>query len=158
MGVCGCGKSVVGAALAEQLAGVYEDGDDFHSPQAKAKMASGTPLDDEDRRPWYARMRDRILEMREHTGLYILACSALRERYRDWLRAGEGPELIQFVHLAGSQELIQQRMDARKGHFMSPTLVASQFATLESPVGAIEVSVDQPIESVVAEVLQRLRA
>ncbi|MBL9114760.1 MAG: gluconokinase [Verrucomicrobiaceae bacterium] len=157
MGVCGCGKSSVGEELVRQIGGIFEDGDDFHSPEAKAKMASGVPLDDDDRKPWFARMRKRIEEVRATGGRYVLACSALKAIYREWLRADDSPTELQFVHLAGSRELIQARMDARKGHFMPPSLLDSQFATLERPNDAVEVSIDQSVLEIVAETLQRLR-
>lgn len=157
MGVCGCGKSSVGEELVRQIGGIFEDGDGFHSPEAKAKMSSGVPLNDDDRRPWFGRMRKRIEEVRATGCRYVLACSALRTVYREWLRAGDGPRELQFVHLAGTRELIQARMDARKGHFMPPSLLDSQFATLELPVDGVEVSIDQPVPDIVAEILQRFR-
>src|ERR1700749_128571 len=89
MGVAGCGKSLIGAMLAERFGGVFEDADDFHPASNKAKMSAGTPLTDEDRWPWYAILRARVEEMRRQTGHYVLACSALKQIYRDKLSDGE---------------------------------------------------------------------
>jgi gluconokinase len=157
MGVSGSGKSLIGSMLAERLGGVFEDADDFHPASNKAKMSTGTPLTDEDRWPWYAILRQRILEMRGKTPCYLLACSALKGVYRDKLRGGDGPRDLVFVYLQGSRQLIGERIGARKGHFMPPTLLDSQFATLEEPVeDAIVVNVDGTPEEIVADVLGKL--
>lgn len=157
MGVAGCGKSLISSMLAERLGGVFEDADDFHPPSNKAKMSAGTPLTDEDRWPWYAILRQRILEMRGKTPCYLLACSALKAVYRDKLSGDDPPQELVFVYLQGSRELIGARIGARKGHFMPPALLDSQFATLEEPVeDAIVVSVDRSPEEIVETVLGEL--
>jgi carbohydrate kinase (thermoresistant glucokinase family) len=157
MGVAGCGKSLIGSMLAERFGGVFEDADDFHPPSNKAKMSAGTPLTDEDRWPWYAILRARIVEMRSKTKCYVLACSALKRAYRDRLRESDGPDKMVFVYLKGPRELIGERIGARKGHFMPPSLLDSQFAALEEPgEEAIAVDVSGSPEEIVAEALGRM--
>ena len=157
MGVSGSGKSLIGSMLAQHLGGVFEDADDFHPASNKAKMSAGHPLTDEDRWPWYDILRKRILEMRPKTPHYVLACSALKQIYRDRLRDGDGYEQIEFVYLQGSRELLQERIGARKGHFMPPTLLDSQLQTLEEPhEDAITVSVAGTPEEIVETVLKEL--
>lgn len=153
MGVAGCGKSTVGAALSEQLDIPYRDGDDLHSAEAVEKMRAGIPLNDEDRWPWL----DRIAEALRNKAPLIIGCSALRRVYRDRIRAGAGGE-VTFVHLAGDRDLIASRMATRAGHYMPLSLLDSQFATLErpGPDEAIDVSIDQPMASIVGEVLSSL--
>lgn len=156
MGVSGAGKSVVGSLLAAKLDAVFEDGDDFHPPENKAKMSSGTPLTDDDRWPWYAVLRQRIEDMRHATPIYILACSALKPIYRDKLRAHDAPETLRFVLLDGTREIITARLAGRKGHFMPPSLLASQLATLDPTPDLIRVPIDGTPEEIVADILQKL--
>jgi len=157
MGVAGCGKSLIGSMIAEQLGGVFEDADDFHPPSNKAKMSAGTPLTDDDRWPWYAILRARVEEMRGKTSHYVLACSALKQVYREKLTDGDGTDQLRFVYLKGSRELIGARIGARKGHFMPPSLLDSQFATLEEPgEEAITVSVAGMPDEIVGEVMGKL--
>ncbi|WFB09016.1 gluconokinase [Streptomyces sp. LX-29] len=130
MGVSGTGKTTVGTLLAEALGVPYAEADDFHSSANIAKMSAGVPLDDEDRAPWL----DAIgAWAREHSGPGahggVVSCSALKRAYRDRLRQA-APDLF-FVHLTGDHDLIAERMAARQGHFMTATLLDSQFATLE---------------------------
>ncbi|WP_314173742.1 gluconokinase [Streptomyces winkii] len=127
MGVSGSGKSTVGEALAERLGVPYAEADSFHPPANIRKMSAGTPLDDEDRRPWLDAIAVWLSEHAEHGG--VVSCSALRRRYRDRLRAS-GARMF-FLHLDGSEELIARRLEGRHGHFMPRTLLRSQFATLE---------------------------
>jgi gluconokinase len=156
MGVAGCGKSLIGGLIAEALGGFFEDADEFHPEANKAKMVQGIPLSDEDRRPWLEALRARLLARREETGSYVLACSALKQSYRDTLRGEDSLETLQFVYLKGSREVIAQRMAARKGHFMPTSLLDSQFATLEEPDEAIIVNVAQTPDEIVREVLNHL--
>lgn len=156
MGVSGAGKSVIGSLLAAKLDAVFEDGDDFHPPENKAKMSSGTPLTDDDRWPWYAVLRQRIEDMRHATPIYILACSALKPIYRDRLRAHDAPETLRFVLLDGTREIITARLAGRKGHFMPPSLLDSQLATLEPTPDLIRVSIERTPEEIVADILQKL--
>ena len=113
MGVSGCGKSTIGQALADQLDCPFYDGDDFHPPENVAKMSSGIPLNDADRAPWLARLAELITAHWQRGETAVLACSALKKRYRDQLRVNSQ---VQFVHLAGSFDLIWQRMLSRPGH------------------------------------------
>lgn len=155
MGVSGCGKSLIGSRLAAALGGVFEDADDFHSVANKDKMRAGIPLTDDDRWPWYATLRARIVEMRGQTPVYVLACSALKAIYREKLRAEDGPEDIAFVLLKGSREVIFARMSARKGHYMPASLLDSQFAILEETTDLHTVSLEQEPDAILAEVLAR---
>jgi gluconokinase len=129
MGVSGCGKSAIGAGLAAALEVPYLEGDSYHPPANVAKMASGVPLNDDDRAGWLQALHDEIAVAREHgTGL-VLSCSALKRRYRDLLRAAD-PDL-RFAYLAGGRELIASRMRARVDHYMPLSLLDSQLRDLE---------------------------
>ena len=128
MGVSGSGKSTVGAELAEQLGVPFVDGDDLHPAANVAKMASGIPLDDDDRWPWLANV-GRTLASAAGSGM-VVACSALKREYRAAILA-EAPDAV-FVELDGSRDLLQERIGARRDHFMPPTLLDSQLATLQS--------------------------
>ncbi|MFN4171603.1 MAG: gluconokinase [Pseudorhodobacter sp.] len=153
MGVAGCGKSSVGEALAPHLGAAYIDGDDLHSPQNVEKMRSGTPLTDDDRWPWLARIGEAL-----QGGDTIIGCSALRRIYRDRIRDIAGAP-VRFVHLSGSREVIAERMGARTGHYMPTTLLDSQFATLEPPAqdeAAITVDIDKTLDAIVTEILAAL--
>lgn len=133
MGVSGCGKSTVGALLGERLGVPFFDGDDFHPPANKAKMAGGTPLDDNDRAPWLAEIGAALAT--DEAGSRIIACSALKRRYRDVLRSF-APDLV-FIHLSGEAATISGRLSGRAHEYMPSSLLASQLATLE-PLGADE--------------------
>lgn len=138
MGVSGCGKSTVGSLLGERLGIPFFDGDDFHPPANKAKMASGVPLDDEDRAPWLAQIGAALATPAEETGSRIIACSALKLRYRDLLRS-LAPDLV-FIHLSGEAATISGRLSSRAHEYMPSSLLASQLATLE-PLGPDEAHV-----------------
>lgn len=152
MGVSGCGKSTVGAALSERLGVPYVDGDDLHPQGNLDKMAAGQPLTDADRWPWL----DAVAGVLARPPV-ILGCSALRRAYRDRLRAGAGGP-VRFVHLAGSRAVLAARMAGRTGHFMPAALLDSQLATLEppGPDEALTVDIDQPIGALVAEIVAGL--
>ena len=156
MGVSGSGKSTIGALLAEALGWPFADADGFHPTANVAKMAAGQPLTDADRWPWLDAIAAHIGASRTAGQPVVVACSALRCAYRERLRAGHG-DLI-FLHLAGAPEVIAARQAARQGHFMPPSLMASQFATLEDPAeeaDAVTVSVSaSPLEVVVAAIDQ----
>lgn len=155
MGVAGCGKSTVGAALGERIGAPYRDGDDLHSPENVAKMSRGEPLTDEDRWPWLTTI-GRMLGAAESD--LIIGCSALKRRYRDLIRK-EAKAPVLFVYLSGSRELIGRRMAARTGHYMPTTLLDSQFAALEPPVGeegAITVDLDQTVPRMVDTIVASL--
>ncbi len=136
MGVCGCGKSTVAGLYAQRTGATLLEADGFHPPENIAKMSSGTPLTDADRAGWLAAISARLAEGKARGEAMVVTCSALKKAYRDRLRDGD-PELF-FVFLDGSQELLQSRLDARKGHFMPPGLLGSQLATLERPDPAVE--------------------
>jgi len=155
MGVAGCGKSAVGAALAARLGATYLDGDDLH-PQANIdKMSRGEALTDEDRWPWLTLVGQKLAAP---DGILILGCSALKRRYRDHIRKEAGAPVL-FVHLAGSRKLIATRMAARAGHFMPASLIDSQFAALEPPgpdENAVTVDIDRPLERIVGDIATHL--
>jgi gluconokinase len=121
---------------AQRTGATLIEADVFHPPANIAKMSSGIPLTDEDRAGWLAAMADRLAEGKARGEAMVVTCSALKKAYRDRLRQGD-PDLF-FVFLDGSQELLQARLDARKGHFMPPGLLGSQLATLERPNLATE--------------------
>jgi gluconokinase len=129
MGVSACGKSDIGARLAQALGAPFIEGDRFHSPENVAKMSAGIPLDDEDRRGWLQALRAGIERAWQTEPAVVLSCSALKRAYRDVLR-GDGGD-VRFVHLHGDRDLIAQRMAARSGHFMPVSLLDSQLRTLE---------------------------
>ena len=130
MGVSGCGKSTVGRAVAERLGWPFDEGDQFHLPASIAKMSAGIPLEDADRWPWLEKLASVIAEHERAGRSSVIACSSLRRAYRDVLRTG-APR-VWFLHLAGSQAVLQARIDAREGHFFPPGLLASQYAALEA--------------------------
>ncbi len=132
MGVAGSGKSTVGQALAKKEGWPFFDADDFHTPENKAKMRLGLRLTDADREPWLAALRAQLDDLREAGGSGVLACSALKQAYRDRLQAG--PD-VHFVYLKGSFELIARRLASRQGHYAGPSLLRTQFEALEEPVG-----------------------
>lgn len=130
MGVSGAGKTTVARTLAARLGGVFIDADDLHSPAARAKMAAGTPLTDEDRTPWLRRVAGAVREGVDRGERVVVACSALRHSYRALLRAEAGVRLF-FLHLDGDAHTLAGRLGSRVGHFMSEELLESQLATLE---------------------------
>lgn len=142
MGVSGCGKTTVGKLLAQQLDAPFYDGDDFHPPENIAKMSSGQPLNDDDRKPWLDRLHAWMKRYVEGGKTAVFACSALKKAYRDRLRGNL--DAVQFVHLEGDFDLIWQRMQAREGHYMKAGMLQSQFDTLETPskVEALIVSIE----------------
>lgn len=155
MGVSGSGKSVVGNAVAEAFGWPLLEGDDFHPESNVAKMASGTPLNDDDRWPWLDAIAEAIRT--SDTGVFV-TCSALRRVYRDRLRAGAGRPVV-FLFLDGSRETLAERIGARKDHFMPPALLDSQLATLEPPdpdEDVVRVSVEPPVAEVAAAAIEGL--
>jgi gluconokinase len=153
MGVCGCGKTTVGKALAAALGWRFFDADDFHPPANIEKMAAGIPLTDTDRWPWLDRLAAEMGAIERAGGHAVLACSALRQAYRDRLTvAGD----VRFAHLRGDRATIVARVAARPGHYMPATLVDSQFAALELPAEAIDVDITLPVADQVAVVRRGL--
>ena len=131
MGVSGCGKSTIAEMYGQRTGATLIEADGFHSPENIAKMSAGMPLTDADRVGWLAAMVARLADGKAKGEAMVVTCSALKKIYRDRLREGD-PDLF-FIFLDGSQELLQARLDARKGHFMPPGLLGSQLATLERP-------------------------
>ena len=147
MGVSGCGKTTVGNALSAKLGWPFYDGDDLHPKANIDKMASGIPLNDDDRWPWLDNIRALISESLRTGKSIIIACSALKERYRQRLQQGDNR--VKLVHLRGSYDLIWRRMQAREGHYMKEVMLQSQFDALEEPLEAIVVEIDADIDTII---------
>jgi len=151
MGVSGCGKSTVGAALAKHLNVLYLEGDDFHPPENKEKMSSGVALNDDDRWPWLQLLSQ---TMKESAGETIVSCSSLKRSYRNFI-IDNVKEPVLFVCLTGNRDVLEKRLSSRTGHFMSSALLDSQLATLELPEKdelSIMVDIDASIDEVVEEI------
>ncbi|EPJ49650.1 MAG: hypothetical protein OFPI_23640 [Osedax symbiont Rs2] len=157
MGVAGSGKSTVAKLLAARLQAEFLEGDDFHPPANVAQMSNGLALTDADRLPWLVNL-NRIIGARNELGRpFVLACSALKKSYRQQLAAGGYPLL--FFYLKGTSELITQRMQQRKNHFMSTDLVISQFEALQEPEEeecAVTVSIDGSVEQILQQVIRAI--
>jgi gluconokinase len=153
MGVSGSGKTTIGKLLAKKLDVPFYDGDSYHPQVNVEKMAKGNPLNDDDRKGWLQRL-NRLAKNHQGKGA-VIACSALKKKYRKLLRQGI-EDTIEFVYLDGSFNLISQRLQQREGHFMPPELLRSQFETLEIPEHAISVSIDATPEEIVAEIRGKL--
>jgi carbohydrate kinase (thermoresistant glucokinase family) len=153
MGVTGSGKTTVGCIVAERLGVPFHDGDAFHPTSNVAKMRAGIPLDDTDREPWLRNLAEKIREWNDEGGA-VLACSALKEKYRRILtERGRA----RFILLAPPEETIAERLKLRTGHFMPSSLLRSQLDTLETPADAIQVTGDGSVEANVAEILSAIR-
>lgn len=153
MGVSGAGKTTVGQLLAQELHWTFADADTYHSKENVNKMAAGIPLTDEDRAPWLATLRHLIESWLAANQNAVLACSALREIYREQLFVS--PE-VRLVYLRGALPLIHDRLLQRAGHYMDPALLQSQFDTLEEPVGAIVVEVTSSPDEIVRQIRRKL--
>lgn len=153
MGVVGAGKTTVGTLLAKKLGWQFADADDFHSPESKNKISRGIALTDVDRAPWLAALRRAIERWNAEGRNVVLACSALKRTYRNELQAGS----VKFVYLKGNYDLIAARLRARHGHFATESILKSQLADLEEPADAIAVSIDQPPDAVVDEIIAKLK-
>jgi gluconokinase len=138
MGVAGAGKTTVGKLLADSVRAEFYDADDFHSPEAIAKMKAGIPLDDADRAPWLARLAAQIRGVDASGGSAVLACSALKKSYREELRAAAIQGGMTFIYLRIRPEVAAARLRARTEHYMHANLVESQFEALEEPKDTIE--------------------
>ncbi len=157
MGVSGSGKTVVGQALASALGWPFIEGDDYHPPANVAKMAAGTPLDDDDRWPWYDRLAAEMATILARGGNAVLACSALKQSYRDRLsQAAKKPGDVRFVHLKGDYDTIAARLATRQHRYMPASLLGSQYATLEDPADAIVVDARNGIADEVAGIRRQL--
>jgi gluconokinase len=154
MGVTGTGKTTVGRVLAADLGWTFRDADDFHPAANVEKMRRGVPLDDEERAPWLAALASLIDDTVARGENLVLACSALKHSYQDYLRHDLAD--VRYVELWGSPELIARRLAGRKGHFMNPSLLPSQFAILEPPADAIRVEVSGTPRAIASEIRSRL--
>jgi gluconokinase len=154
MGVSGSGKTTVAKLFAEKTGAVLYEGDDFHQAENIAKMSAGIPLTDADRKKWLQTLRKIVVRALAKNEFSVLACSALKAKYRDELFGGNS--LVKFVHLTGPQTLIEERLKNRRGHFMPLTLLESQFAILESPADALVFSCKKSPKKIVAELLHVL--
>jgi gluconokinase len=155
MGVSGSGKTTIGTLLAQRTGATFADADDFHSTQNKARMASGHALTDADREPWLLALNQLLLGWANDGVQGVLACSALKSRYRDTLAAGLPPRLLHWVLLDGPKALIAQRLALRHHEYMNPSLLQTQLDTLESPSDGLRVMNDRDPSVVVDEILQR---
>lgn len=159
MGVSGSGKTTIGAKLARGLDLEFVEGDQLHPPENVKKMSAGIPLTDDDRRPWLIRIAHRLGEAQRARAGLIVSCSALKRAYRDLLRA-DGPSDVQFVYLKGNRALIAERMAQRRGHYMPPALLDSQFAALEEPASdehAWVCDIRESPEAIVADLVERAK-
>lgn len=152
MGPMGCGKTTVGRLLSARLGWRFEDADDFHPPGNVAKMKSGVPLDDRDRLPWLQSLRDMIDQAVENGEDMILACSALKKKYR--VSLGVNQESVVSAYLKGSPELLGERIAARTHQYMNKDLLTSQLRTLEEPVDGLIVSIASNPEAAVEDIVQ----
>jgi gluconokinase len=156
MGVSGSGKTTIGMLLAKRMGAVFADADDYHSAANKAKMAAGTPLTDEDREPWLEEL-NRVMRGWFAAGTSgVLACSALKERYRATLLAALPEGAVRLVFLDGSKELIARRLAERHHEYMNPALLESQMKTLEPPADGIRIVNDKEPDEVAGEILMQL--
>jgi gluconokinase len=153
MGVSGSGKTTIGRVLADELGWTFLDADDFHPPASVAKMAAGMALNDEDRWPWLDRLAGELRDLDARRSNVVLACSALKQEYRDRLkRAGE----LRWAYLKGDAATIEPRLATRRDHYMPASLLASQFATLEEPAEGIVVDIRKSIAAQVAQIAASL--
>lgn len=154
MGVTGSGKTTVGRKLAGRLGGLFYDADDFHSPANKEKMGRGIALTDDDRLPWLQTLHDQMKNWSWEKGSPVLACSALKQKYRDLLSAGLD---VKWIYLKGDRETIRQRIENRSGHFAGSQLLDSQFAALEEPNDAVVIDLREDPDTIVSRILKALK-
>ena len=157
MGVSSVGKTTIGKLLAARTGWKFEDADDYHSEENRQKMAAGIPLTDADRGPWLTALHERMLQYRQKGESAILACSALKQEYREILASGFAKNEMRFAYLHAPSALIKERMKARRHPYMNPDLLDSQLDTLEEPSDAFSVNVAGSPEEAAAEILARLR-
>jgi len=154
MGVTGSGKTTVGKLLASRLGWTFLDADDFHSASNVEKMTRGIPLTDADREPWLRSIHEELIRLDAQGHSAVLACSALKQKYHDLLKA----ELdLRVIYIKGSYEVLYSRIASRQGHFAHENLLASQFAALEEPAAAITVDASQSPEQIAGELLKQLK-
>jgi len=150
MGVAGSGKSTVGQQLAAELGWQFNDADGFHPPENVAKMSAGIPLTDGDRAPWLSAIREHLGACLARGQGVVVTCSALKETYRSVIRVD--PERVKLVYLQGSRDLLWERITSRKDHFMKPSMLDSQLATLEEPIDALTLDIAADTKSLVAAI------
>lgn len=148
MGISGIGKTTIGRELARQLGWTFLDADDEHSPDDVARMAAGTPLTDVERGPWLERVRARVIRHIEQGENVVLACSALKQAYREYLR--DVPDDVLIIHLTAPAHIVEDRLKLREGHFAGPKLLDSQIRTLEPTHNAIVIDASRDVQSVVS--------
>ena len=156
MGVSGVGKTTIGQILSDKLGWPLSDADEFHSPASIEKMRNGIPLEDADRWPWLDRMNAMLVEKEARGESVLLACSALKQVYRD--RLAKGTADLRWIYLKGNFDLIRERLEARKGHYMKAGLLESQFATLEEPGNALDVDINDTPDAIADSILRQLQA
>jgi gluconokinase len=152
MGVAGSGKTTVATLFAKKTGATFCEGDEFHPPENVEKMRRGVPLTDADRQKWLQTLSEIITRSLGENRFTVMTCSALKAAYRDLLRGGNAR--VQFVHLTGPRAVLEQRLKARRGHFMPPTLLDSQLATLEPPSDALTFNIEQSPEEIVTALIQ----
>jgi gluconokinase len=157
MGVSGAGKTTIGKLLAARTGLKFEDADDYHPEENRKKMAAGTPLNNADRRPWLIALHDRMLQYRQKGKSAILACSALKQHYRELLAEGFAKNEMRFVYLHAAPSLIKARLKSRQHPYMNAGLLDSQLTTLEVPSDAWEVNVAGTPEEAVEGIITSLR-
>ena len=156
MGVSGVGKTTIGQILSGKLGWPLFDADEFHSAANIEKMRNGIPLEDADRWPWLDRMNAMLKDREGRAESVLLACSALKQAYRD--RLAKGTAELRWIYLKGRFDLVQARLEARKGHYMKAGLLESQFAALEEPSDALNVDIDDTPDAIADSILRRLQA
>ncbi len=156
MGVAGAGKTTIGRRLAAALDWPFYDADDFHPAANVARMAAGIPLTDEERQPWLTALNRLLTEHLIGGRSLVLACSALKASYRDQLRAGLTP--LTFIYLRATRDVLDERLQARRGHYMPATLLDSQLAALEEPADALVIDAGAPPEAIVRALIPRLQS
>jgi len=154
MGPMGCGKTTIGKMLAEKLGWAFYDGDDFHPKKNVEKMRAGIALTDEDRKAWLEKLHANIRRWLRDKQNSILACSALKQAYRDIL--GVNQDTVKTVYLKGSYELLRQRIEGRQHPYMDKNLLRSQVETLEEPSDGLTVDISAPPETIVRIIMDRL--
>jgi gluconokinase len=154
MGVAGSGKTTVAALFAEKTGAAFCEGDEYHPPENIEKMRRGVPLTDADRQKWLQTLRGIITRALDESRFTVMTCSALKAAYRDLLKGGDAR--VQFVYLTGPRAVLEERLKARRGHFMPPALLDSQLATLEPPSDALTFSIEQSPEEIVTALIRKI--
>ena len=158
MGVTGSGKTTIGEMLAQRTGAIFADADDYHPEANKQKMAAGHPLNDADRQPWLETLNQLLRGWYQGAQSGVLACSALKQKYRDTLETNLPDGAVNFVWLDTPKEIIAERLSARHHEFMNPNLLQSQFDTLEPPADALRIVNDRAPEEVVDSILEKIPA